>query len=148
MADKTADELRADLASARANYLRELAQAAPHWERRPGGSPDGEDAWSARQVAEHIAGTAGFFANGIAKGVGLDGAATSRPELPTCDDALAATPAALDRLDAVTASISDEQLRTEFELAPLGTTTVRYLVELAASHIENHTGQLSALKVG
>src|SRR5688572_16516664 len=87
---KTADDIRAEIGSAFDGYIAELQQAGPHWEQKPAVG-EGEDAWCARQVAEHIAGASLFFGAGVAQAIGVDGPALQRVELPDPSAAAAKT---------------------------------------------------------
>ena len=62
MTEVTANGLRADITRAYAEYTTELTDQGPNWEKKPAGGTEGEAAWCAREVAEHLAGACGFFA--------------------------------------------------------------------------------------
>ena len=70
----TPDELRSDLAAAREEFKAALGAVAAGWEKGAGGS--GEDAWSARQTAEHAIPVEAFFATAICTACGYPGVDT------------------------------------------------------------------------
>ncbi|MFN0146332.1 MAG: DinB family protein [Dehalococcoidia bacterium] len=146
MAETTASGLRADIATAFGDYTAELKLAGPHWERKPAASTGGEDGWSARQVAEHIAGASGFFAGGIAKAAGLQAGAPSQPSFADVDAALAATPGAHAGLMSVVDKVQDSQLGAEMEFGPLGKTTLGQVIGVVAYHLNDHAKQLKSLR--
>ncbi|OAI41173.1 hypothetical protein AYO38_04265 [bacterium SCGC AG-212-C10] len=145
MADQSAAAYRGQIAEAYAKYMAELRQAAPHWEAKPPAG-DGEEAWCARQVAEHIAGVAGLFGAGVAKATGLQGPGRTGSELADAAAALTATPVAHDRLMGVLQQVQDDHLGIEVEFGPLGKTNVGGILGVIAHHIEEHANQLAALR--
>ena len=148
MAEATTESLKADIAAAYDTYMLELNQAGPHWERKPAGSAGGEDAWCARQVAEHLVGAAAFFGSGIANAVGVAGPTPSRVTLADGAAAVAAMPPAHDGLMAVIGQVSDAQLSNEMELGPLGKTTVGGVMGVVAYHLNDQANQLKTLRGG
>jgi hypothetical protein len=81
------DEMRAAIKVGRETLGAAIAGSADNWERQPE-SGEGEDAWSPRQVAEHVIGAQLYFANAVCEACGYEG-----PESPF-DGALSlATPA-------------------------------------------------------
>ena len=144
----TADGLRTDIADAWKTYIAELQRHGDGWEARPSGAPDGENAWSARQVAEHIAGASGYFGSQIAAAIEVDGPGMQRYSFESAADAVAATPAAHDALMGVFAKVEDGDLAKEIEFPPLGTQTVGYIVGVVAHHLRDHAKQLQTLRTG
>jgi hypothetical protein len=137
---------RTSIENALQGYVAELRLAGPHWERKPTGSPEGEAAWNARQVAEHIAGAATFFGAGIASALGIPGPARNQPTFNVADEAVSGTGAAHEALFGVVDAISDEQIDTEFEAPRFGKTSAANLLALVANHLGDHTGQLRTLR--
>ncbi len=127
-------------------YMAELRQAGANWERKPAGSPEGEAAWNARQVAEHIAGAGTFFASGVAGAVGIEGPERRQFEFASAAEAVPATEASYQAFLGVVDRLKDEQLAIEFEHPRLGKQTVGGLVGLVAHHLNDHAGQLKALR--
>jgi len=129
-------------------YMTELKQAAPHWDRKPANDADGEEAWSARQVAEHIADASPFYAAAVAKAVGITPSQLGHHTFPTASDSIAATEAAHRVLMDVIDQLSESQLATETENRVMGKTTVNGIVLACSSHVRDHTKQLQALREG
>ena len=144
----TAHGLRADIADAWETYMAELKRHGDGWEGKPSGAPDGENAWSARQVAEHIAGASGYFGSQIAAAIDVEGPGMQRYSFETAPDAVAATPGAHDALMGVFVKVEDGHLAKEIEFPPLGTQTVGYIVGVVAHHLRDHTKQLETLRTG
>ncbi len=137
---------RANVENALQAYVAELRLAGPHWERKPTGSPEGEAAWNARQVAEHIAGAATFFGAGIASALAIPGPARNQPTFETAEDAMAGTATAHEALFGVVDALSDDQIGTEFEAPRFGKTSAANLLALVANHLGDHAGQLRTLR--
>ena len=146
MAEATADGLRADIATAYGEYTAELKLAGPNWETKPAAGKEGEAAWSARQVAEHLAGASGFFGGGIAKAIGVQAGPPSQPSFADVAAALAATPGAHAGLMSVVDKVQDSQLGAEMEFGPLGKTTLGNVVGVVAYHLRDHANQLKTLR--
>ena len=72
MADVTVESAKASISKAFESYIAELKQSGPHWGRKPTAGGEGEEAWCARQVAEHIASAGPYFGAVIAKAVGFE----------------------------------------------------------------------------
>lgn len=141
-------DLNANIQNALNGYLDELKLAAPHWERAPAASGEGEEAWNARQVAEHIAGAATFFGAGIASALGVPGPERRQPQFADVADAVAGTGSAHQALMAVVDGLSEEQIATEFEAPRFGKTSVTNLIGNVAFHLNDHAGQLKKLREG
>lgn len=146
MADISIESLKAGVGTAYDFYISELVLAGPHWERKPTGARRAEDAWCARQVAEHIAGNSG--GGGIAKAIGVEGPSASRPELVDAAAAVAATPAAHRQLLAVLDRVQDSHLAQELEFGGMGTMTVANVIGVLMWHFYDHAYQLKALREG
>jgi hypothetical protein len=145
MAEPTTAALGADINAGYEAYMAELRQAGPHWETKPAAG-EGEDAWCARQVAEHIAGSAGLFAHVVAKAASLDSPGRTGGEFATADEAIAATPVALGKLTSVMAQVPQTKLTEENEFGPLGKSTIANVLGIVAHHFHDHAGQLRALR--
>jgi len=146
MAEATVESVRAEVSAAFESYMTELKQSAPNWDTRPEGATEGEAAWSPRQVAEHIAGSGLYFAAGIAKAIGIEGAEMQRFQLESADVAVSKTTESHASLMGVVDQIEDAQLSTRIEKTPIGDTTVGGLVALVAHHLKDHAGQLKTLR--
>jgi hypothetical protein len=144
---KTADDIRSELGTAFDEYVAELEQAGAHWERKPVGG-EGEDAWCARQVAEHIAGAALFFGAGIAQAIGVQGPALERVELADASAAAAKTRANHALLMGVVGQVQDGQLPQEIDHPRLGKQTLGGILGIVTYHHRDHAQQLRALRGG
>lgn len=131
-----------------AAYMAELKQAGPHWERKPANAGEGEDAWSARQVAEHIGGAEPFFGAGIAQAINVPGPTPARLTLENAADAVTATDKAHAALMAVVAQVKDSQLAMEFDHPRLGKQTIGGILAILSGHLQDHTQQLRTLRGG
>jgi hypothetical protein len=144
---KTADDIRSEIGSAFDAYIAELEQAGPHWERKPA-TGEGEDAWCARQVAEHIAGASLFFGAGIAQAIGVPAPALQRVELPEATNAVARTRENQAVFMAVASHVKDEQLATEIDHPRLGKQTLGGILGIVTYHHRDHAQQLRTLRDG
>ena len=148
MASTTTAAIKEQLATAYAGYMTELKQAGPNWETKPA-TGEGEDAWCARQVAEHIAGAATFFGAGIATGIGVDGPARGAAELANAETALETTERNHAALVAVLEQVRDDQLDTEVNAPQLGgMIPLERIMLILPSHLADHTNQLKTLRGG
>ncbi|MBI2766626.1 MAG: DinB family protein [Chloroflexi bacterium] len=147
MAEQSVTALTADLSKAGDEYMAELRQAGLHWDHKPAGG-EGEDAWCARQVAEHVAGAQGFFGHGISQHCGFAGPGRTGGEFATADQAIAATPEAIGKLVGVVQQVPEAKLADELEFGPLGKTTMAQVLGVTAYHMRDHANQLKALREG
>lgn len=145
MAETTADGLRADIVKAYDEYTAELKQHGAGWEKKPAGG-EGEAAWCAREVAQHVAEACGFFGSSIAKVIGVDGPAMGRVQFADAPAAIAAMPAAHAGLASVIDKVQDSHLATETEFGPLGKTNLGAVIGIVSYHLRDHASQLKALR--
>ena len=139
----TPDEVRADLSAARSELASALsASAAATWERKPE-SGEGEDAWSAREAAQHVVGAELYYAGAVCEACGYDG-----PESPFADGLELATPeqasAALEQ--AAAAADSKIQYVSESDLAKSheGMGPLPDVFESWSGHLRDHAAQILA----
>ena len=144
----TAAEAQSSIASAFETYIAELAQAGPVWEKKPEGSADGEAAWCARQVAEHIAGSGLFFGMGISRAIGVDGPTPAQLSLADAATAVNETKRTHSELMAVVGKVTDAQMDQEFDLPRLGKQTVAGMLGIVSYHLNDHANQLKTLRGG
>lgn len=139
----TPDEVRSDLGAARTELAAALsASAADTWERKPE-SGEGEDAWSAREAAQHVIGAELYYAGAVCEACGYDG-----PESPFAGGLELATPAqasaALEQ--ASTAVDSKIQHVSESDLAKsherMG--ALPEVFESWSGHLRDHAAQIIA----
>lgn len=135
----TPDELRAAIAEGREALKAAIAAAANAWETKPQAG-EGEDAWSPRQVAEHVIPTEGFFTSAVCAACGYPGLERISGSYPTAQDALR-------HLDEVI-ELSNKKLKyvTETDLAKrherFGST--EDLMVGNARHLNEHAAQIRA----
>ena len=146
MADATTSSLKAEIAKAYDEFSAELSLAGPKWEAKPAAGKEGEEAWCARQVAEHLAGACGFFGAGIGKAIGVQAPAMQQFSFADSAAATAAMPGAHANLMSVVNQVQDSQLATEVEFGPLGKMTIGNVVGIVALHLRDHAGQLKTLR--
>ncbi len=145
MAAKTTTEILAEIHDAHLGYMSELKQAGNVWEAKPAGG-EGENAWSSRQVAEHIAGSNLFFGAGIADAIGVQGPPLERLVIPSATDALAKTAETHAALAGVCEKISDGQLAMEVDHPRLGKQTLESILTIVVHHYADHANQLKTLR--
>lgn len=143
----TVAEAQASIAAAFETYLSELSQAASVWDAKPAAA-EGEAAWCAREVAEHIAGAGPFFGMGIARACGIDGPSPARISLPDASAAVEETKRTHGLLMDVVAKVKDDQMGIEFEAGQLGKQTVSGLLGVVSYHLNDHANQLKTLRGG
>ena len=139
----TPDEIRAELAAARDELAAALSAApADTWERKPE-SGEGEDAWSAREAAQHVVGAELYYANSVCEACGYDG-----PESPFADGLELASPAdagaalvqAAAAADSKIQYISASDLEKQHErMGPLPE-----VFESWSGHLRDHAAQILA----
>ncbi len=142
----SAAEIQASIAHAFDTYIAELAQTGPVWKKKPEGSADGEAAWCAREVAEHIASAGPFFGAGIAAAIGVPGPTPARASLEDVETALSETRRTHGLLMEVVAQVKDGQVDQEIELPRLGKNTVGGFLGIVAYHLNDHAQQLKTLR--
>jgi hypothetical protein len=136
----TPDELREAIAAGR-EELRAALEAARggDWERKPA-QGEGEDAWSAREVAQHVIPSEAFFATAICTACGYPGVEFSNRSYATADEALAA----LDEVIEVTNKKIKYVTDTDLEKAHDRFGSVEGLMKVSAGHLRDHAAQIKA----
>ncbi|MBK7328331.1 MAG: DinB family protein [Dehalococcoidia bacterium] len=142
----SAAEAKSTIESNFAAYLAELEQCASVWDKKPAGAAEGEAAWCARQVAEHIAGAGPFFAAGIANAIGVTPPALSRPAFPDLATGIAETKRSQAALIEVVSQVQDAQLTQEIENPRLGKQPIAGILGILAGHLADHANQLKTLR--
>ena len=130
----TPDELRIEIASARAAFREALASANEDgWETVSGGD------WTPRQVAQHAIPAQVYFASEICAACGYPGLERPAAEYPTAAAALAAFDEAADKADGRLKYVSEADLLVKHER--MG--SVESIMQLDASHLIEHASQMS-----
>lgn len=142
----TAAEIQQSISQAFDTYLAELEQCATVWDKKPQGSAEGEAAWCAREVAEHIASSGPFFGAGIAAAIGVPGPTPARITLEDPVAAVAETRRTHGLLMDVVAQVKDEHVDQEVELPRLGKNTVGGFLGIVDYHLKDHAQQLKTLR--
>jgi hypothetical protein len=142
----SAAEIQASISQAFDTYMAELVHAGAVWEKKPDGSADGEAAWCAREVAEHIASSGPFFGAGIAAAIGVPGPTPGRVSLENVEAALAETRRGHGLLMEVVAQVKDQHVDQEVEHPRLGKNTVGGFLGIVAYHLNDHAQQLKTLR--
>ena|SRR5579871_4035248 len=137
------NEVLAAIVENRAQLQAVLHEAAPRWETTPT-SGDGEEAWSPRQVVEHMIGSEWYFVNHIAQACGA--AALEPPALDVSTPAAAAATATRvgATSDNVLRQLSEPDLAKMRDMGRLGTQSVAWMLETMESHARDHLQQLKA----
>ena len=133
----TPDELREQIAEARAAFQTALEGAAEGWDEQPEG-----DEWTRRQTAEHTIGVEYAFANWAVSLAGGGEASTERsdPSLASAAEALEAFAASSAHADALWADVTAEHLEQELRPGMDG----EYGMSLVGQHLLDHAEQISA----
>ncbi len=133
----TPDELREQIAEARAAFQTALEGAAEGWDEQPEG-----DEWTRRQTAEHTIGVDYAFANWAVSLTAGEEASSERtdPSLASAAEALEAFAASSAHADALWAGVTAEHL--EQELRP-GMDGERGM-SMVLTHLQEHAEQISA----
>ena len=143
----TPDELRADIARARDELRGVLRNVAKDWEKQPE-SGEGEDAWSARQAAEHVVRAEVNYARIVNRTCGREGPEHPWPDAPptlaTPEDALRALDQAATIADSAFALLTDEDLAKPHERWG----TVEQVLGGDARHLLEHAAQIRAATGG
>ena len=133
----TPDELREQIAEARAAFGAALEGAAEGWDEQPEG-----DEWTRRQTAEHTIGVDYAFAGWAVSLAAGEQASTERsdPSLSSAAEAIEAFAASSAHADALWAEVTAEHL--EHELRP-GMDGERGM-SMVFTHLQEHAEQISA----
>lgn len=137
----TPDELRAAIAAAREDLKSAIAGAGDTWEKKPAAG-EGEDAWSPRQVAEHVIAADVFFASHVCKCCGYPGLDLSELSFATPADALAGLDEAAAKSDGRLKYVSDKDLEAKSERF---NTDVAGVLGVLAHHIQDHAAQIRSV---
>jgi len=144
----SAAETKAAIDAGFETYIRELEQTAGVWETKPAVAAEGEDAWSARQVAEHIGGSGLFFAAGIAPVIGVEPPPLARMSFPEQNLAVSETRRTHGLFMDVVANVTDDNIGIEIDHQRMGKTSVGGLMDLVSHHLTDHAQQLKTLRGG
>ena len=140
----TPDELRAAIAGGRTIFREALlAAAVDSWERTPAAG-QGEEAWSPRQVAEHVVPVEAFFTTAVCSACGYPGLDAVSASYPTPADAVAAFEEVSERCDGRLKHVTEKDLAMQHERFG----SVADLMAMNAHHLEEHAAQIRAAAGG
>lgn len=134
----TPDELRAQLVESRTAFRAALEAVTDGWEKAPE-SGEGEEAWSARQVAQHAIGAEYFFATAICEACGYPG--VERPanmEFATPAEAITAFDAAVEATNKKLKYLTETDLPKEH--ARMGSS--ENMMNINIGHMRDHAQQI------
>lgn len=134
----TPDELRTAIAEGRQAFRDALSAAAAGWERQPGGT--GEEAWSARQVAEHVIPAEAFFTTAVCKACGYPGVDRVTGSYATAQDAIKHFDEVVEMCNKKLKYVSETDLEKKHER--LGTSAD--VMAMNANHLVEHAAQVRA----
>lgn len=139
----TPDEIRAELSAARNDLAAALSAASTDtWERKPE-SGEGEDAWSAREAAQHVIGAEIYYTNAVCDACGYDGPDSPFEgglELASPEAAGAALDQAIAAADSKIQHVTAGDLEREHErMGPLPA-----VFESWTGHLRDHAAQITA----
>jgi hypothetical protein len=134
-------ELRAAIVENRAQLQAALHGAAARWETKPPAG-EAEEAWTPRQVVEHMIGSEWYFTNQIAQACGAP--ALERPAVDVSTPAAAAATATRvgATCDSILRHVSEADLAKSRDMGRLGTQTVEWMLNTMESHARDHLQQL------
>lgn len=134
----TPDELRAQLAESRAAFRAALESITDGWEKVPE-SGEGEDAWSARQAAQHAIRTEYFFTTAICEACGYPGVDVPEdPQFASPAEAISAFDAAIETTNKKLKYVTETDLAKEHARFGTAETLMNYTI----SHLRDHAAQM------
>ena len=138
----TRDGLRSELDSARRELEAAIQAAVANWERQPEHG-EGEEAWSARQAAEHVVRAEVYYATTASKALGHDAPANpfadAPPDFPDIDAALAAYGLAVEAADSALVQVGPDDLAIEHDRFG----NVEGILTSHLEHVRNHANQIA-----
>ena len=109
---------------------------------KPAGG-EGEDAWSPKEVAQHIVGAEWFFTNLIGQACGAPSMERPQFDVTTPQQAAAALRQVGEGNDTVLNKLTEGDLAKTTETR-FGTQSVQQLLEMMTNHARDHVNQLRA----
>jgi hypothetical protein len=135
----TPDELRADLADARAAFAEAVRGAGEAWARAPA-SGDGEDAWSPRQAAEHCIAADVMYASAVCLACGYPGLDRIDASYASPDEAMAGLEKASALADGRLKYVTDKDLLMKNQRGY----SVEDMIRASSKHFRDHAAQVLA----
>ncbi len=140
---ETPDQLRAALAEGRAALKAAIEAAAGAWETRPA-SGEGEDAWSPRQVAEHVVPVEAYFTTLVCKVCGYPGLDRVTGSYATAAEALAGLESVVEMCNKKLKYVSE----TDLEKTDEKYGSCAGLLQTNITHLNDHAAQIRAVTGG
>ena len=139
----TSDELRTQITEGRAVLRDAIQAAATNWERAASAG-EGEQAWSARQTAEHAIGAEVFFTSTVCTDCGYPGLERPETSYASADEALTAF--------AEVSALCEGRLKyvteSDLEMPDERWETVAGVMAYNATHLQEHAAQIQAAAGG
>ena len=140
----SADELRKNFTVAGGALRTTLQSADRNWERKPNNDAEGEEAWSAREAAEHVVSSVVYFASTACQSSGypkLESPFPSRElSFPTAATAIEALDKAVAVATPAIGQITEQDLTASHER--MG--TVENVLTILVTHLRDHTTQIQS----
>ena len=130
------------LRQARSDAEAAIIECNEKWEVKPTGG-EGEDAWSPKEVAQHIVGAEWFFTNLIGQACGAPSMERPQFDVTTPQQAAAALRQVGEGNDTVLNKLTEGDLAKTTETR-FGTQSVQQLLEMMTNHARDHVNQLRA----
>jgi hypothetical protein len=139
----SAQELVAATREARAEVEAAIKECTGKWEVKPASGTD-EDAWCAKEVAQHVIGADWFFTNMIAQACGAPALERPQIDVSTPDHALESLRRIGATDDKILGHVTEGDLSKTFETRNFGTQTVQQMLQTMAGHARDHANQIRA----
>lgn len=138
-------ELRQTVIETRAEAQKAFHEAHERWDVKPGGATEGEEAWSPREVAQHMIGAEWYFTNLVVQACGAPAMERPKLDVTTPGDAAATYTRVGAANDAMLRHVSQDDLSKTIDTkTPLGEAPVEKIIDLLVHHGRDHIEQLRA----
>ena len=135
----TPDELRTAIGDGRQALKDAISAAASGWERTAAG--ENEDAWNARQTAEHVIPSEAFFTSAVCSACGYPGVDEVKGDYATAAAALAHLETVVEMCNKKLKYVSETDIEIRNEEWK---TNVAGMLEFNAAHLNDHAAQIRA----
>ncbi len=136
-------ELVQAVREARSEAEAAIGECNEKWESKPAAG-EGEDAWSPKEVAQHIIGAEWFFTNMIGQACGAQAMERPQIDVSTPHSAVASLRQVGGTDDRVLRHVTEGDLTKTYETRNLGTRSVEEMLTIIVSHGRDHVNQLRA----
>jgi uncharacterized damage-inducible protein DinB len=135
----TPDELRAALEEARKEFRTALPEVDGAWEQQPA-SGEGEEAWSPRQVAQHVVAAEAYFTTAVCTACGYPGVDQVNPDYANATAALSAFDEVVEMCNKKLKYVTETDLEKTHERWG----NVEQIMQINAGHLRDHAAQMRA----